>query len=140
MPVDKEKVAARISEILIAIDNLKRYAAMNIKDFLANDEQVAATKYHLLTMIEGCISLCTHISTKELHMVPEGYGTCFDLLAGHKILDDKLVSSLKKMAGFRNLLTHQYWDIDNRKVHSFIKAGSKDVEKFIEIISERYIK
>ncbi len=140
MPADKEKIAKRISEIQTAVDHLRRYTSLDVKEFLSNDEQIAAAKYHLLIMIEGCISICTHISTKELHRIPEGYSTCFDILTENNIIDSELGSRLQKMAGFRNLLIHQYWEIDNQKVYRFIKSDIADVARYIEIIGQKYLK
>lgn len=140
MPVDREKIAARISEIQTAVDRLERYAAMDLHEFLSSDEHVAAAKYYLLTTIEGCISICTHIAAKEIHKVPEGYGVCFKLLSDHKLIGRELCESLGRMAGFRNLLIHHYWDIDNQKTYQFISSGLKDVKSYIEIIGEKYLK
>jgi len=140
MAVDREKIAARISEIQISIDRLEGYAAMDVDRFISGDEHVAAAKYYMLTMIEGCISICTHISAKEIHRVPDGYGACFKLLADHKLIGIELCANLGKMAGFRNLLIHHYWDIDDQKIHQFITSGIKDVKRYIEIIGVKYLK
>lgn len=140
MSVDKEKTAKRISEIQIAMDRLKQYASMNVKTFIKDDEKVAAAKYHLLTVIEGCISICTHISTKEIHKIPEGYGACFKLLADNNIIDSDLGNNLSKMAGFRNLLIHQYWNIDDQKVHQFIVSGLDDIKTYIKLVGDKYLK
>ncbi|MEK6657328.1 MAG: DUF86 domain-containing protein [Nitrospirota bacterium] len=140
MPADKEKIAKRISEIQAAIDHLRKYTELDVKEFISNDEQVAAAKYHLLIMIEGCISICTHISTKALHKVPEGYSACFDILTNHNIIDSELGNRLQKMTGFRNLLIHQYWEIDNQKVYRFIKSDIEDVISYIKVIGQKYLK
>lgn len=58
----------------------------------------------------------------------------FDLLKEKSILFAYLFGSFNDYnndVGFR--------DIDDRKVYSFIKTGIEDVEKFIGIISERYL-
>lgn len=140
MAVDREKIAARISEIQTAVDRLESYAAMDVREFLSSHEHVAAAKYYLLTMIEGCISICTHIAAKEIHKVPDGYGACFKLLSDHKLIGSELGNSLGRMAGFRNLLIHHYWDINDQKVHRFINSGLKDIKNYVEIIGEKYLK
>jgi uncharacterized protein YutE (UPF0331/DUF86 family) len=140
MSVDRERIASRISEVQVAMEQLEKYAVMDADEFISNSEKVAAAKYHLLTMIEGCISICTHITTREIHKVPEGYGSCFKLLADNKLIDDELGNSLSKMVGFRNLLIHQYWEVDNHKVHKYIISGKEDVKMFIRIIANRYLK
>mgnify|MGYP001566390733 CR=1 FL=1 len=140
MSVDRERIASRISEVQVAMEQLEKYAVMDTDEFVSNSEKVAAAKYHLLTMIEGCISICTHIATRTIHKVPEAYGTCFKLLAENNLIDEELGNSLSRMAGFRNLLIHQYWEVDNHKVHEYIISGKEDVKTFIRIIGNRYLK
>lgn len=90
-------------------------------------------------MIEGCISLCTHISAKELHKVPDAYTTCFKILADNNILSEVLANSLAKMAGFRNLLIHRYWEIDNKKVYQYIKTERMNVHEYLKIVSNKFL-
>ncbi|ODS32776.1 MAG: hypothetical protein SCARUB_02096 [Candidatus Scalindua rubra] len=139
MGVDKEKIAKKISDIQSAINSLDKYACNEESKFLNDDEKVAAGKYYLITMIEGCISLCTHISAKELHKVPDAYTTCFKILADNNILSEVLANSLAKMAGFRNLLIHRYWEIDNKKVYQYIKTERMNVHEYLKIVSNKFL-
>jgi len=137
--VDKEKIAQRISDIQTAICNLAKYAKMDEGEFLSDDEKMAAAKYYLIAMIEGCISLCTHILAKDLHKVPDTYTTCFKILADNNVLSEALANSLAKMAGFRNLLIHRYWEIDDKKVHQYIKTEIVNVHEYIKIVRDKYL-
>ncbi len=139
MGIDKEKIAKRISDVQSAFNSLDKYAGINEAEFLNDDEKVAAAKYFLISMIEGCISLCTHISAKELHKVPDTYTTCFKILADNNIISDDLATSLARMAGFRNLLIHRYWEIDDKKVCQYIKSERKNVQGYLKVISERFL-
>ncbi len=140
MGLDKEKIAQRISEVQSAISSLEKYAKMNEAEFLNNDEKIAAAKYHLIAMIEGCVSICTHITAKELHKAPDGYTTCFKMLADNKILPEDIAGNLSKMAGFRNLLIHQYWEIENKKVYQYMNIEMENVKEYLKIVKGRYLK
>lgn len=140
MGVDKEKIAQRVSEIQLAISNLERYAKTDESEFLGDDEKIAAAKYHLIAVIEGCISICTHISVKEMHKVPDGYATCFKILADNKVLSETLASNLGKMVGFRNILIHKYWEIDNKKVYQYIKTEIGNVWEYLTIVRDRHLR
>jgi uncharacterized protein YutE (UPF0331/DUF86 family) len=137
--VDKDKIAQRISEIQSAISSLERYAKMGEAEFLGDDEKIAAAKYHLIAIIEGCISICTHISVKELHKVPDGYATCFKMLADNKVLSKTLASNLARMVGFRNLLIHRYWNIEDKKVYQYIKTEIGNIQEYLKIVGDRYL-
>ena len=139
MSIDKDKMAQRISDIQCAITNLVKYARMDEDEFLNDDEKIAAAKYYLIAMIEGCISICTHISAKDLHKVPDAYTTCFKILADNNILSEELAINLAKMSGFRNLLIHRYWEIDDKKVHQYINTELEDIHTYLKIVGDKYL-
>lgn len=140
MGFDKEKIAQRIYEVQLAISNLEKYVKMDESKFLSDGEKIAAAKYHLISIIEGCISICTHISVKEMHKVPDGYATCFKILADNKVLSETLASNLGKMVGFRNILIHKYWEIDNKKVYQYIKTEIGNIQEYLKIVRDRYLR
>lgn len=140
MPVDKQNIAEKISDIQSSIAKIEKYADMDEKEFLVNDEKIAAAKYHLIAIIEGCISICTHISAKEIHKAPGGYAACFKILADNKILPEPLADNLAKMTGFRNLLIHRYWEIEDKKVYQYLKTEMANIREYVKIVAERYLR
>lgn len=140
MLFDREKIASRISDVQSSIDRLLEYASLNSEEFLSSDEKTGASKYYLIVMIEGCFAICTHIAARVFHKVPESYADCFRILSKENIVSENLAQGLSKMAGFRNLLIHRYWEVDDTKVHQYIKTDLLTVQHFLEIIKERYLR
>jgi len=60
----------------------------------------------------------------------------FSLLATHKVLPVRLSKKLVSMAGFRNVLVHEYLEIDRRRVYRVLKDELRDFEKFIKAVSK----
>lgn len=139
MGVDRNKLAKRVSEIGVALSHLRAYGEMGAQEFIADIEKSAAAKYHLLTAIEACLSICSHLAVKVLRSVPEGYGSCFALLARNRIVEQDLADRLGRMTGFRNLLVHQYWEVDDNRVHRFIVEDLDDLEMFADTIGQFYL-
>jgi uncharacterized protein YutE (UPF0331/DUF86 family) len=140
MGIDKEKIIQRISDIQSNICYLEQYGNIDENEFLKDNEKIAASKYYLIAVIEGCISLCTHISVKEFHKVPDAYAACFKILADNNILSKTLANNLSKMVGFRNLLIHRYWEIDDRRVYRYIKSDIvKIVTEYLKIMKDRFL-
>lgn len=140
MAVDKEKIAERISDIQSSIGKIEKYADMDEREFLLSDEKIAAAKYHLIAIIEGCFSICTHIAAKEMHKAPDGYAACFKMLAESKVLPEPLSGNLAKMTGFRNLLIHRYWEIEDKKVYQYLKTEIVNIREYLKIVAERYLR
>jgi uncharacterized protein YutE (UPF0331/DUF86 family) len=68
--------------------------------------------------------------------LPSSNTELFELLAGNKIISAKLSKHLTSMAGFRNILVHEYLEIDRRKVFVVLSGNLGDFEKFIRAISK----
>jgi uncharacterized protein YutE (UPF0331/DUF86 family) len=60
----------------------------------------------------------------------------FSLLAKHKALPAPLAKRLTAMAGFRNILVHEYLEIDRHRVYRALKDQVGDFEKFIKAVSK----
>lgn len=60
----------------------------------------------------------------------------FQVLLENKIITEKLKINLSNMAGFRNILVHDYIKLDREVVYDIIINNLKDIEDFIEVISE----
>jgi len=71
-----------------------------------------------------------------LKKAPESYSHCFKLLSENNLLEDKLAIKLQKMARFRNMLIHAYWNIDYSLVYEIIQKNLIHVKKFIIQISD----
>ena len=61
---------------------------------------------------------------------PQDYADCFSILADLQAVDSDLVDRLKKMARFRNLIVHLYWQVDDRRVYQIIQSEVGDLDTF----------
>jgi uncharacterized protein YutE (UPF0331/DUF86 family) len=46
-----------------------------------------------------------------------------------------LAAKLTSMAGFRNVLMHEYLEIDRRRVYRSLKTELRDFERFIQAVT-----
>ena len=80
------------------------------------------------------MQVCFHVSARRSHRVPEGYAECFGLLGANGVLDPDLARSLQRMARFRNMLIHVYWDVDYDKVYDILQENLGDLRRFMKAI------
>ena len=62
---------------------------------------------------------------------PSTLGEAFDILHEEKLIDSTLAAKMVKMAGFRNIIAHDYAKINYDKVYKILHEDLKDVEEFI---------
>lgn len=65
---------------------------------------------------------------------PENNKDIFLVLYENNILHEKIKKNLCNMAGFRNILVHDYMKLDRGVVYDIINSNLKDIEEFVKII------
>lgn len=86
--------------------------------------------------IEAAIQICFHICAQRLHRVPEEYAECFAILGEAGIVRKELSRNLQRMARFRNMLVHMYWEIDYDRVYEILRGHLDDMREFVRVIGE----
>lgn len=107
----------------ISLAQLKRSA--DLQDIILHNLQLA---------IQGCIDLAGHIISDAGWPAPDTLAGLFDVLAAHKIISSGLRDKLKKMAGFRNIIVHEYGSVDLDLVYRVLKRDVKDIYLFLKAV------
>lgn len=135
MEIDIEKIKNRISEIREDIEKIGKYSSIPDNEFWEDERNILSVKHLLLESIEACSNICIHISAKKLFKAPSSFSECFEILYKSKIIDENLSSRLRKMARFRNILVHRYWEIENQKILEYARNNLGDFEQFLKSIA-----
>ncbi len=102
----------------------------------------------LLTYVERKLQLAAQVSIDlGNHLIssfgfetPKDYKDIFEILAKEGVISKDLCSNMKKIAGFRNILVHDYLSIDVGKVADVLQYGLGDLEDFSTAIVEFFEK
>ena len=130
MKLNPDLIRSRAQEIEDSLRRLDKIGRRSEDAFLQDQDLRDIACYRLLVSIEAALSLCYHIAAKKLLKVPEGYADCFGLLAKEGLIDSDLGARLQKMARFRNMLIHVYWEVDYKQVHRIIRENLEDLRAF----------
>jgi len=91
-------------------------------------------KYYFITAIEGCARVAQHIIAAEGWPVAETNADAVRRLAANGVLPVALAESVARAVGFRNVLVHEYAEIDNDKVLANLwQLG--DLEDFVKTVA-----
>lgn len=134
MNLNPDLVRNRCREITESLVRLEKIGAMSKAAFLQDQDAKDIASYRLLVAIEAALSMCYHISSKHLKKVPENYADCFQLVSDAGIIPADLSENLQKMARFRNLLVHVYWEIDEEVLYTIITSHLPDLHKYCEVV------
>ena len=91
---------------------------------------------YLQLAIQNVLDISNHIVADMKLSLPADHRQLFELLTKHKVVSASLSTKLISMAGFRNVLVHEYLDIDRRRVYGVLTRDLGDFEKFIKAVSK----
>ncbi len=87
-------------------------------------------------IVEAKFDIANHIIASERFERAESYAEMFLTLAKHHVISKELAENLARMARFRNLLVHRYWEISMEYIMEIVDKSLKDVEDFMAKIEE----
>jgi uncharacterized protein YutE (UPF0331/DUF86 family) len=131
MEINRGLVKRRTTEIKRAVEGLESIASRGEENFLSDPNTIDAAKYKLLVAIEAALSICNHIAARLGKKIPESYSDCFIIPGEEGILSRDVSERLARMAKFRKMLVHIYWENPDAKVFEIIQEDLKDLEEFI---------
>lgn len=135
--VDKPKLDQMLSNLRRYVGVLEALGETPVGVFLADPDKVGNAKYHLVIAIECCIDVANHIIASENLRFPKDNADSFAVLIEHGILPPGTMEALRAMAKFRNRLVHLYWDVEDARVHDYLRTSLGDFRAFARAVADR---
>jgi uncharacterized protein YutE (UPF0331/DUF86 family) len=131
--VDEPRVIQLLRRITDDVAVLRQRSEDGGEALLGDRDRLDAAKYTLVTALEGCIRVAQHIAASEGWEPPATNAHAFRVLADNGVIDAELAGRLARAAGFRNLLIHQYADIDDKRVVGHLDSLG-DLDTFVDSV------
>ena len=132
--VDSNVVLSRVNKIRESVRRLVALAALSEKAFVADADACAIAERHLQIAVQSVIDIGNHVVADLDLGIPSDYKEIFALLAKHRIVSRPLARKLASMAGMRNVLVHDYMDVDLGLVYRTLRRDLGDFERFIAAV------
>ncbi len=134
--VDRDKVRTLLGRIGEAQEKAAQLGRLSEEEFLGDFRNTESAKYLLVVAVEAALDLCQHLAVRGGGRAPESYADCFTVLHEMGVLPAHLAESLRRMARFRNLLVHLYWEVDDRRVYRILRESLDDLTSFREVVAQ----
>ena len=92
-------------------------------------------KYLLVTTIESCVDVAQHLASSENFGAPNSNAGALRELGSRGVIDHTLAEDLARAVGFRNVLVHQYAEVDDAIVLTAWERLA-DFDSFVSQLSE----
>jgi uncharacterized protein YutE (UPF0331/DUF86 family) len=132
---DPDLLSKKLAEIETYLAEL---ASLARPEAIATDLRERRFVEHTLQLaIQCCLDVSSHIVADERLGEPESYAELFSLLASRGYLSAELAPRLRRMAGFRNLLVHNYARVDPQIVEAVLRHDVNDLREFVSALRQR---
>lgn len=126
----ENKISA-VKKYLRILDGYKNYSREKVEE----DVNIrGALERYLYLAVQATIDLAEAVISHKNWRKPSSMGETFEILKEEKIIPAALASELIKMVGFRNIITHDYGEIDYNIVYDILHNKSDDIKKFSQVI------
>jgi uncharacterized protein YutE (UPF0331/DUF86 family) len=99
-----------------------------------NFSHVDALTLNIERACQASIDMAMHVVAERHLGVPQSNGEAFALLEKVGIISAELSKSLRGMAGFRNIVVHQYEELDMEVLRWVVETGHRDWIKLGEAL------
>jgi uncharacterized protein YutE (UPF0331/DUF86 family) len=132
---DPDLVAKKLALIETCVADLRRLAR---PEAIASDiRELRFVEHTLQIAIQAALDASSHIVSDGRLGEPRTNRELFDLLERHGWIEPPLAATLRRMAGFRNILVHGYDTVDLGVVRDILEHRLDDLLAFASRVRAR---
>lgn len=127
------KKLSRIEEYLKELENFLKFSD---KEILADPLKIHIGERLFKLIVENMTDINQHfIKELDLKLTEDFQGT-FDTLTEHKIIPQKFTNKIAGVINLRNIIVHQYEELDKKKFLNDLRKDYSDFKEYIKIIKK----
>jgi uncharacterized protein YutE (UPF0331/DUF86 family) len=130
-----QRISDKIEEIQKYLGELSQIRPTDIETYVYDFKTKAACERYAERIIEAMIDLAILVIKDRKFSMPENDSEAFDILCRNRILTSALGDKLKDAKGMRNILAHQYGEVDDAIVFRALSEElDNDIREFIKAV------
>ena len=133
--VNRDVVLTKVDHLKRNLARLKEKQGVDLSRFLADPDLQDIVLMNLQAAIQNCIDIAGHIISDQDWGVAGSLAGLFDLLWEKKVITEETREMMRSMAGFRNLIVHEYAELDLKKVYEVFTTRLGDFDLFLEEVA-----
>ena len=139
MELDKVRIEKYLDEIINESLVIQQVLKKCDDDIIQSPIYLRGLKYSIILISEAIANTLQHILAKKYNISVNGYSQCFTKAQNNNIISNQLFERLKPFSNFRNMLVHQYWQIDDILFLSNLRSGINDFQLFVKEINDKLV-
>jgi len=133
--IDKEVIKKKFQELSIYLKELEKNRDLSWEDFSSSLGKQWLICHGLQLSIQIILDVGNHILASIGENQIEDYVDIIDKLGERGIIPSEFAKSIRGMAGLRNILVHEYVDLDLKKIYEILQNRLSDFYDFMEYVN-----
>ena len=132
--VDKDVILAKSGAVKKHIKRIKNVPCKNFAALQNNSDHQDIILFNIQLAIQNCIDIAAHIISDEDMGIPGSTNEMFYILEENGYLTRDITEKMVRAVGFRNLIVHEYVNLELKRVYEILKKDINDLEVFLKQI------
>lgn len=120
---------ARLRELLADLDEL--VGSPTAKELAQDRGRRHITERVLTQLVELAVGVNSHVVAARLGRAPGDYTESFELAADAGLISRELAAELRASAGMRNVLVHEYLDVDLQRIAEAVPRARDAYARYV---------
>jgi uncharacterized protein YutE (UPF0331/DUF86 family) len=127
--MDSAVIDAKLRELSRRLRRVEVKKPASVKQLAADEDLQDILTRNLELAIQTCIDIAFHLCGAR-GVVPATAAEAFAQLAKRELIERSLAQRLQRAVGFRNVLAHEYTEVDWKIVMRVIRTDTRDLAAF----------
>jgi uncharacterized protein YutE (UPF0331/DUF86 family) len=129
--IDSDLVRRKLARLNMYLEKLKPIADSTYKEYISDFYKKTSAERMIQLIVECASDINTHVILESGERPPENYSSSFIKAAEVKLINNELANKLKGSGGMRNIIVHEYMEIDDKKVYEVMPTAISDYKEYI---------
>lgn len=134
--IDLDLVRRKLSRLNMYLDKLKPIAEHTFSEYLSDFYMKTSAERLIQLTVECASDINSHVVIESGRRPPEDYSSSFMKAAEVGLVTHELANKLKGSGGMRNIIVHEYIDIDDRKIYEILPTAISDFKEYIRQVDD----
>lgn len=130
MVFQKEVIQERLKELDTVFQELAKYKEGTPQDLQRSLGLRWSIERGLIASATLVFDITNHILSSSFGVYPETYEKSIEILSEKKVISIRLYREMKGLGGLRNILVHEYTEIDPKLVWKHLQKGLRTFPEF----------
>ena len=123
----------KLDDYLAVLEHSRHYS---VEEFVVDPEKYGSAERFLQLSIESIDDMASHIIADGNLGVVNRAADLPRLLHDHGFIDEELMNRWIRMVGFRNILVHDYLEVDRKIVHDVLQSSLEDLRALQRVFAD----